>query len=132
MRLLPNLERAVIRIEKLRDYALNMDHPHGKHKAVVFRDMLGIARRHAEVLADLLGSTLPSAAAEHVKRDEHGDRWLTHHDLTGINGQSAIVTVAWIFKKEQSSVPELISCYIQPRKQKELRNLLDRPETHER
>ncbi len=109
-----------------------MDHPHGKHKAVVFRDMLGIARRHAEVLANLLGSTLPSAAAEHVKRDEHGDRWLTHHDLTGINGQSAIVTVAWIFKKEQRSVPELISCYIQPRKQKELRNLLDRPETHER
>jgi hypothetical protein len=61
MQFLPNLEHAAITVEKLRDYALNMEHVEGRHKASVFKEVLGIERRHADVLAELLRSTLPSA-----------------------------------------------------------------------
>ncbi|SRR5712691_7344891 len=122
MQLLPNLEEAAIRIEKLRDYALNMEHPEGRHKAAVFKEMLGIERRHADVLGELLRSTLPAAPAQPGKNDEYGAHWTTYHHIVGLNGQSAVVTVAWIFKKEQSEVPQLISCYIEPRKQEKLRD----------
>ena len=39
---LPNAERAVVDIAKLRDYSLNPTHDVGKHKARVFRSALGL------------------------------------------------------------------------------------------
>jgi hypothetical protein len=44
---LPNAERAVVEIEKLRDYSLNPGHDEGKHKARVFRAALGFTRADA-------------------------------------------------------------------------------------
>jgi len=123
MQVLPNLEHAVIPVEKLRDYALNMEHPEGRHKASVFKEVLGIERRHADVLAELLRSTLPSAPAQSGKGDQYGDHWTTYHRIIGLNGQPAIVTVGWIFKKEQGQAPQLISCYIDTKKQQKLREL---------
>jgi hypothetical protein len=123
MQVLPNLEHAVIPVEKLRDYALNMEHAEGRHKAAVFKDVLGIERRHADVLAELLRSTLPTAPAQSGKGDQYGEYWTTYHRIIGLNGQPAIVTVGWIFKKEQGQAPQLISCYIDTKKQQKLREL---------
>jgi hypothetical protein len=123
MQLLPNVEQAVIPVEKLRDYALNMEHPGGRYKANVFKEALGIERRHADVLAELLRSTLPFAPAQPGKRDQYGDYWTTYHRIIGLNGQPAIVTVGWIFKKEQGQAPQLISCYIETKKQQKLTEL---------
>jgi len=128
MQVLPNLERATIGVEKLRDYALNMEHPGGRHKAAVFKEVLGIERRHAEVLGEILRSTLPAAPALPGRNDEHGARWTTYHQIIGLSGQSAVVTVGWIFKKERSEVPQLISCYIEMRNQEKLRDLWERRE----
>jgi hypothetical protein len=123
MQFLPNLEHAAITVEKLRDYALNMEHVEGRHKASVFKEVLGIERRHADVLAELLRSTLPSAPAQPGRGDQYGHHWTTYHRIIGLNGQSAIVTVGWIFKKELGQAPQLISCYIETKKQKKLREL---------
>lgn len=123
MQVLPNLEHAVIPVVKLRDYALNMEHPEGRHKASVFKEVLGIERQHADVLAELLRSTLPSAPAQSGKGDQYGDHWTTYHRIIGLNGQPAIVTVGWIFKKEEGQAPQLISCYIETKKQQKLREL---------
>ena len=38
---LPNPHKAVVGIEKLRDYSLNVDHPVGWHKARVFKTKAG-------------------------------------------------------------------------------------------
>ncbi len=124
MQLLPNLERAVIPVEKLRDYVLNMEHSKGYHKATVFKEVLAIERQHADVLAELLRSTLPSAPALQGKSDEYGDHWTTYHAIIGLNTQPGIVTVAWILKKEQSQAPQLISCYIETKRQQKLRERL--------
>jgi hypothetical protein len=77
MNLLPDLERAVIPLEKLAGYALNDQHPEGKHKARVFRVLLGIEGRHASVLAELIRSTLPKAPARTLETNEFGEKWTT-------------------------------------------------------
>jgi len=120
---LPNSDRAVIAIEKLRDYALNEEHSKGKHKARVFRSMLGINRTHAGTLAELIRATLDTAPAEQGATLEHGESWRTWHEIVGLNAQSAIVTVGWILKPNTKQTPELVTCYIDVKAQQELRKL---------
>jgi hypothetical protein len=121
---LPNLHRAVVGVEKLRDYILNMDHPQGRHKAIVFKSMLGIEGHHAHVLAEVIRGTLGRALAQRGQVDEFGERWATYHEIIGLNGQSAILTVAWMFKREDSDIPVLISSYIELEQQGKLAKLL--------
>jgi hypothetical protein len=111
--LLPNLQQAVVPIEKLRDYALSMNHPEGRHKAIAFKNELGIERHHAEAFRELLRASLPTAPAHRGKTTSYGDHWTTYHKIVGLNGRSRVVTVAWIFKKEQAGMPQLISCYLE-------------------
>jgi ribosomal protein L16/L10AE len=49
---LPNSHKAVVKIEKLRDYSLNPNHPVGKHKARVFQAALGTTLTEAEWLRE--------------------------------------------------------------------------------
>lgn len=44
---IPNAARAIVDIEKLRDYCLNPEHPRGRHKARVFARRLGLYVRDA-------------------------------------------------------------------------------------
>ncbi len=48
---LPNPDKATIPSGKLEGYALNQEHSEGRHKAVVFRAVLGIV---AKLFLDLL------------------------------------------------------------------------------
>jgi hypothetical protein len=109
MKLLPHFEQAVIAIEKFEDYILNSEHPQGKHKARVFQGTLEIERRHAKVLVELIRRSLSRAPAEQSESKEYGDCWTTWHEIIGMNGQSAIVTVAWMFKKSAEQTPVFIS-----------------------
>ncbi len=124
MNLLPNFQNAVIPVERLKDYVLNSEHPKGQHKARVFRERLNIERRHAGVLAELIRSGLPKAPAERRDTNEYGDVWTTWHAINGLNAQSAIVTVAWMFRKNAEDTPVLISCYIETKEQERLRRLV--------
>src|SRR5580693_5300883 len=124
MKLLPNFERAVVPVEKLENYILNMEHRQGKHKARVFKSALEIERRHAPILAELIHRSLERSPAERSESDDHGDRWTTWHEIIGLNGQSMIVTVAWIFKRNAEQIPVFISCYIESAKQENLRKRL--------
>jgi len=55
---LPNAARAVVEIEKLRDYCLNTNHPRRRHKARVFSTALGITAEDSEELRDAILSAL--------------------------------------------------------------------------
>lgn len=122
--LLPNLERAIVPIEKLSDYALNPDHPRGKDKAKVFKAVLGIERQHAAVLAEIIRGSLHRALAVERTSDEHGHSWTTYHEIFGVNARAAIVTVGWKFATGEPEVPKLISCYIDTDRQEDLAALL--------
>ncbi len=121
MQLLPQHEKAVVPIEKLRDYALDPDHPEGKHKARVFKAALGIEQTHADVLAQILKESLFRAPAVSGIKDQRGQRWATYHEIVGLTGKPAVVTVVWIYRAEQAGVPVLISCYIEPEGSRKLK-----------
>ena len=121
---LPNFSEARVPIEKLEDYVLNPEHPMGKNKAKGFREVLGIERWHAVAFAELIRTSLPKAHAATQESDDFGERWTTFHEIVGLNGKSAIVTVAWMFKTGSDEFPELISCYIETTEQEKLRKIL--------
>lgn len=124
MQLLPQHEKAVVPIAKLRDYALDPDHPEGKNKARVFKAALGMERGHADVLAKVLRSTLVRSPAVRGVKNRYGELWNTYHDIVGLNGQPVVVTAAWIYRIEQVDVPVLISCYIEPQGRRKLTEAL--------
>ena len=126
MQILPQHSKAIVPIEKLRDYALNPNHPQGKDKARVFKATVGMERDHADALREILISTLVRSPAVRGLNDQHGERWITYHELIGLSGQPVVVTAACIFRVEQVDLPLLISCYIEPhgpRKREEALNL---------
>ncbi len=51
---LPDGDRAIIPLEKLLGYCLNPNHPKGKHKAIVFKSVLGITAENVTQLDQLI------------------------------------------------------------------------------
>jgi hypothetical protein len=56
---LPGAHDAIVDAEKLREYALDRDHPRGRHKAIVFERALGIGIDDLEYLRDTILAELP-------------------------------------------------------------------------
>ncbi|MCC6210564.1 MAG: hypothetical protein IT513_05920 [Burkholderiales bacterium] len=107
---LPNGDRAIVDIEKLRSYCLDPSHPRGRHKARVFMASLGIAVQDAETLrADLLRAATTDDA-EVGQSDKHGTRY-TLDCRVGRGVNSAFVRSHWIVRKGED-VPRLVTCYV--------------------
>lgn len=107
---LPNAERAVVDIEKLRDYCLSETHPRGKHKARVFALVLDITAGDAFELqsAILNAARLGDAAAG--ESDEYGQRYIVDFSMKR-RDKEAVVRSAWIIRRGED-VPRLTSCYV--------------------
>ena len=110
---LPNAERAVVDITKVRDYSLNPAHPEGKHKARVFAALLGYTSADAERLRELiLDAALTHEATQGIK-DEHGTRYVIDFAVQGLLGMVTI-RAAWIIDTGETD-PRLVSCYVKRR-----------------
>jgi hypothetical protein len=107
---LPNGERAVVDIEKLRDYCLSPEHRRGYHKARVFKASLGMTQEHAEDLRKALLAAAINNDASPEERDEYGRRFVIDFMATGPSGQ-AMVRSSWIIRREED-FPRLTSCYV--------------------
>ncbi len=107
---LPNAERAVVDIAKLRDYCLNPEHPRGKHKARVFAAALGLTADQAETLRDELWEAAETAEAVATDQDEYGQRYVVDFIMNGPAGQ-ANVRSTWIVRTGED-FPRLASCYV--------------------
>ena len=115
---LPNAERAVIDIRKLRDYCLNPNHPEGKHKARVFLDKLEFTAEDAERLRDKIMEAILIAEAKEQEPSPYGRRFVVEFLLTRYEKlvvMSAPVLTAWIIKNDEE-FPRLTSCYIPRRR----------------
>ena len=66
---IPNAERAIVDIGKLRDYCLNSEHNDGKHKARLFSAALGMGINDAEALREALLQAVQTANAQLGKND---------------------------------------------------------------
>lgn len=107
---LPNADRAVVDIEKLRDYCLNADHPRGRHKARLFAAVLGLTAQGAHELRDALLHAARTQEATPAEQDSYGDRYLVEFMMSGPAGR-AKVRSGWIVRRGED-FPRLTSCYV--------------------
>lgn len=107
---LPNADRAVVEIEKLRDYCLNMSHPRGRHKARVFATALDITANEAEILRDAILSAAQNLEATSAERDKYGQRFMLNFSMEH-NGKQAVIRSSWIVRSAED-YPRLTSCYV--------------------
>jgi hypothetical protein len=107
---LPDARLATVDLRKLRDYALNPEHPRGKHKAKVFASVLGLASGDAEWLRDRILEGAREADAVPGVADEHGQRYVVDIPITTPEAV-AIVRTAWIVRIGEAFA-RLASCYI--------------------
>ncbi|MDX2138661.1 MAG: hypothetical protein SF123_11250 [Chloroflexota bacterium] len=107
---LPNGDKAIIDLEKLTEYALNPEHPTGRHKAYVFKSALGIEREDAAVLLDFLMQVAISDEIVDSSRTPYGTRYVLDSPLATDHGE-AIVRSAWIIRNDED-FPRLTSCYV--------------------
>lgn len=107
---LPNGERAVVDIAKLRDYCLSPDHPRGRHRARVFATALGLTADQAEALQDALLEAARTAEASATDRDDYGQLYVVDFTMERPAGQ-AQVRSSWIVRTGED-FPRLTSRYV--------------------
>jgi hypothetical protein len=107
---LPNGERGIIDIAKLRDYCLNPLHPRGRHKARAFAARLGLTSDRAEDLRRALLEAAREVDATVGEHDGFGQRFVVQFDMEGPKGPVAVRS-AWIVRNGED-VPRLTSCYV--------------------
>jgi hypothetical protein len=107
---LPNSHKAVVDIQKLRDYCLNPNHPVGQHKARVFRSALGITLNDAGWLFERALAVALNDDARHSAASVFGDKYVID-SVVEYEGKSAIVRFTWIIEYG-TEFPRLTSCYV--------------------
>jgi hypothetical protein len=107
---LPNANRAVVEIEKLRDYCLSATHPRGRHKARVFESALRITAEDAEELRQAILSAALVENATQTEKDEYGQRYIVDFTMAR-QGMQAEIRATWIIRSGEN-YPRLTSCYV--------------------
>ena len=107
---LPNGDRAVVAIEKLRGYCLHPGHQRGRHKARVFAAALGLTQADADWLRQALLEAVSKFDCELGKMTPHGQRYVVDFPVSR-HGQSARVRSVWNIRPDED-FPRLVTCYV--------------------
>lgn len=95
-------------VEKLLNYALNMEHEQGKHKAFLFHHHLGIDFSQWRYLAYQLINESNHANILNVTRTEYAIKYETIIEVVGLNGKKCAVKAAWKISENNA---QLITAY---------------------
>ncbi len=111
---MPRAADAIVVEEKLTQYALNPDHEVGKHKAKLFKELLGIELDDWRYLAAQLKDGLADATTiAMVRSEEHGVKYHVVIPITGRNGRVVPVVSAWIV--DHGGPPRLTTVFVAER-----------------
>ena len=106
----PNSDQAILDIRKLEEYCLDPAHPRGRHKALVFRDALGIGRSDAIWLRRELLAALTKGGATELSADEYGLSWRLDVTLTR-QGERAVIRTVWLVRTDEN-IPRFVTCWV--------------------
>ena len=113
--MLPNVtEISIAQIhEKVQQYCLNEEHKIGKHKAYLFRSLLGITQENADVLTHAIVKAIFDARndAVFIGETEYCKRYNLRFQFENDIGTAVILT-AWCLPIN-GNVPHLVTAYIQ-------------------
>jgi hypothetical protein len=106
---LPNGDRAIVDERKLRDYCLSPTHPYGKHKAKLFKRILGITHNHSDILHAALLKAAADLDATATRDNGFGQLYEMTFEMTGPT-ETAPVLCVWITLRGED-FPRLVTCY---------------------
>lgn len=107
---LPNPHKAVVEIEKLRDYSLNLNHSVGGHKARVFKAALNLTVQQAGWLREQALEIALTCDAVPGAPSVFGHKYVTDAFINH-KGMTALVRFSWIIEFG-TEFPRLTSCYV--------------------
>ena len=96
---------------------MNMDSERGRDKAVLWKELLGIDKRHAAMVERQIMKQIAHLPAVRNKTDKSGERFNVMVPVTGRNGRTVDVVTAWIYDRDtvtgsRSTVPRLTTCFV--------------------
>ncbi len=107
--IIPYAENAIVDRHKLESYCLNLDHDDGKHKARLFRSILGMTADDAEELRQILLQVVKTHEVKLGRLDQFGQRYTLDFTIEWHN-RSGILRSGWIIE-QGSEIPRLTTCY---------------------
>lgn len=110
MNLLPNYQNAFISDEKIYEYCLNPLHEQGKHKARMFKRLLGVSAKEGELLKVEIKNKLSSSPISNIRENRHGIIYTVPMKISIFDKEANIIT-AWIIEHGDWN-PRLITCYV--------------------
>jgi predicted transcriptional regulator len=96
MKLGKAVNRVVVDLRKLIEYALDPNNPVGRHKARVFEQALGFTKDNYDLLLTQIECAALSAEAHLKRTDIHGRHYSVDLKITGPQGQQAVVRTGWL------------------------------------
>jgi hypothetical protein len=107
---LPRAREAVIPTDKLVGYALDPQHPRGRHKARVFAAALGIRQSHWRYLHDQILEAIVDAEVRGIRITPHGVLYDIVVFIDGVNGATHRVATIWLVAGDRP--PRLVSTWV--------------------
>lgn len=109
---LPRAADAEIPEDKLRDYALDPEHPTGRHKARVFASTLGIGQADWPFLRDQILERVASSPVTAIRpKPPYGDEYEVRIQIEGCNGETHPVITGWLVAEGGS--PRFLTAYVE-------------------
>jgi hypothetical protein len=97
MKLRELVDEVIIDPRKLTDYALDLENPKGKDKAVMFQRHLGFTKDNYQLLLDQIYNLVLDAEAIPQNEDQFGMRYQIDLQIQGIEAeQIEIVRTGWL------------------------------------
>jgi len=106
---IPNANAAVIAAEKLRDYLLNPEHPHGGPKAIMLLGMGYLADDWLLLADDLRDQHLTQKVAR-IEQNSYGTQFVIVAELQGPIGDPVMFRSVWQIDIG-TAVPRFITMY---------------------
>ncbi len=111
MKLRDLVSRVTIDLRKFTDYALDPEHPVGRHKARVFKAALGYTRENYQALLEQIEAQVMDAEAILQRTDVHGQHVQVDLQIVGVAGQRAVVRTAWLIASGADEA-HLVTLYV--------------------
>jgi hypothetical protein len=109
----PDFSAAAIDDRKIADYAMNPDHPVGKHKYRVINSGTGLTTADSAAVRQQVLDGVREGTPILGKADQYGQRWAVDVPLAGPKGAMTVRT-GWIVRPG-STAPELTTISLPPR-----------------
>ena len=109
MAILPNAERAIIKLEKLKNYILSSEHTVGRLKAAFFRTF-GYLPSNSEAFERDLRKLIQSQEAVECETSKFGMKYKVKGPLNSPSGKTIQVFTVWVILKGEK-FPRFVTAY---------------------